>query len=129
MPYGLSIVCRCACTGSQWLSYTKPDSADHAQFRGLCDACDELCHLKGLAPSKLFLWLDYTSIPQANATLQKLAIESLATFASSLRYFLVLAPDAIHADTLRPCNQATYNLRGWVRGVAASIASRAGHAD
>ena len=57
--------------------------------------------------------------------LQKLAIESLATFASTVRYFLVLAPDAIHTDTLKPCNQATYNRRGWVGGDAPSSASRA----
>ena len=30
-------------------------------------------------------------------------------------YFLVLAPDAIHADTLEPCNQASYANRGWCR--------------
>ena len=38
---------------SQWLSYTNPDTADQVQFRALCEACDELCHVKGIAPRKL----------------------------------------------------------------------------
>ena len=55
----------------------------------------------------------YVSIPQANRTLQKLAIDSLATYASTCSFFLVLAPDATHADTLLPCNLTTYGRRGW----------------
>ena len=55
----------------------------------------------------------YVSIPQQNRTLQKLAIDSLATYASTCAFFLVLAPDAIHADTQLLCNQATYGRRGW----------------
>ena len=66
----------------------------------------------------------YTSIPQANATLQKLAVESLAAYASTTRYFLVLAPEAIHTDTLKLCNQATYNKRGWVRDRASRTATQ-----
>ena len=94
------------------------------QFRALCEACDELCQLKGLTPAKLFVWVDYTSVPQANATLQKLAVESLAAYASTARYFLVLAPEAIHADTLKLCNLATYNKRGWVRDRARRTATQ-----
>ena len=103
---------------SQWLSYTKPDTADGVQFRALCEACDELCHIRGIAPSKLFLWIDYVSIPQANATMQKLAVDSLAIYASALSYFLVLAPDATHVDSLKQCDQETYGRRGWVRATA-----------
>ena len=53
------------------------------------------------------------SIPQANKTLQLLAIESLATYASLCSYFLVLAPDAAHVDTLDTCDTHTYSRRGW----------------
>ena len=53
------------------------------------------------------------SIPQQNKTLQLLAIESLATFASLCSYFLVLAPNAMHVDTLKPCDTTTYSRRGW----------------
>ena len=55
----------------------------------------------------------YLSIPQANKTLQLLAIESLATYASLCSYFLVLAPNAVHVDTLKQCDTRTYSRRGW----------------
>ena len=55
----------------------------------------------------------YVNIPQANKTLQKLAIESLAVYASLCSYFLVLAPNAVHVDTLKPCDIHTYGRRGW----------------
>ena len=55
----------------------------------------------------------YVSIPQANKTLQLLAIESLATYASLCSYFLVLAPNAVHVDTLKQCDTRTYSRRGW----------------
>ena len=60
----------------------------------------------------------YVSIPQANATLQKLAVDSLAIYASTLTDFLVLAPDATHSDSLKLCDQETYGRRGWVRATA-----------
>ena len=57
----------------------------------------------------------YASIPQANATLKKLAIDSLAIYASACRYFITLAPDATHFDTLAPCDEESYSKRGWCR--------------
>ena len=85
------------------------------QYRALLEACEALCSLKGLAADKLYVWLDVTSIPQANSTLKQLAIETLAVFASSCQYFLVLAPDAAHADTLKECGEVSYGRRGWCR--------------
>ena len=32
----------------QWLGHKVPDSHDHVQYRALCEACDQLCNLKGL---------------------------------------------------------------------------------
>ena len=81
----------------------------------------------------------YMSIPQANKTLQGLAIESLAVYASLCSYFLVLAPNvptqwrdlrtsrvgaelscnrahcgqAVHRDTMKQCDTYTYSRRGW----------------
>ena len=51
---------------SQWLSYTKPDTADGVQFRALCEACDELCHVRSIAPGKLFLWIECAPIRSSN---------------------------------------------------------------
>ena len=55
------------------------------------------------------------SIPQVNPTLKQLAIDSLAAYSAACRYFLVLAPDAVHADTLQPCDEHSYSRRGWCR--------------
>ena len=58
--------------------------------------------MRAAAPTAdvLCLLRSYVSIPQQNKTLQLLAIESLATFASLCSYFLVLAPNAVHVDSL-----------------------------
>jgi len=42
----------------QWLGHRRPDSADHVQYRALCEACDQLCNSKGLAPDLLFVWME-----------------------------------------------------------------------
>ena len=42
----------------QWLARARPDTADNDQYRALLEACDELCHIKGVAPSKLYLWIE-----------------------------------------------------------------------
>ena len=85
------------------------------QYKALLAACDTLCEQKGLAADKLYVWLDYVSIPQVNPTLKQLAIESLAIYSSACSYFLVLAPDAVHSDTQLVCDQASYSRRGWCR--------------
>lgn len=47
--------------------------------------------------------------------IKQLAIESLAVYSSLCKYFLTLAPDAMHVDTLNVCDEATYGRRGWCR--------------
>ena len=59
------------------------------------------------------MWVCGCYVPQANKTLQMLAIESLAVYASLCKFFLVLAPSAVHVDTLKPCDTHTYSRRGW----------------
>ena len=48
-----------------------------------------------------------------NNSLKQLAINSLAVLSASCRYFIILAPDGTHADTLKACNVESYNRRGW----------------
>ena len=68
-----------------------------------------------LDPKHLFIWLDYTSVPQSNAHLQKMAIRSLAVYASSVAAFVVIAPTCRHNDSGDQCNAKTYQSRGWCR--------------
>lgn len=62
-----------------------------------------------------FVWVDYSCIPQSNASTQSLAIRSLAAYASSATYFIVCAPDVTHADLNDVCNLETYQKRMWCR--------------
>ena len=48
-------------------------------------------------------------------TLKQLAIDSLGIYSSACRYFITLAPVAVHADTMQRCDEATYARRGWCR--------------
>lgn len=57
----------------------------------------------------------YSSIPQRSRGQQKLAIASLAAYASVAHAFVIVAPPVIHADTKLPCNVSTYNKRMWCR--------------
>ena len=43
------------------------------------------------------------TVPQVAVQLKQLAVDTLAVYASSCRYFITLAPDAVHADTLKVC--------------------------
>ena len=84
-------------------------------LRGLIVAVNKLCSLHKLTPDKLFLWIDYVSIPQENGFIQKLAISSLGFYASICEHFVVLAPSTMHQDTMMMCNASAYARRGWCR--------------
>ena len=62
---------------------------------------------------KIRVWVDYVSIPQKNHRERALAIASLPTFASVSDYFIVIAPNASHADACYPCDSRTYRRRAW----------------
>ena len=62
-----------------------------------------------------YIWVDYTSIPQANAFQQQAAINSLAVYASLCSALVSVAPNCKHADTGADLNVQTYCARGWCR--------------
>jgi len=97
----------------QWLSHREPDP-EGQQFKQILDCCVMLCGQLDIPISKLYIWMDYFSIPQANKNLQYFAINSLHIYASCVRYFLVVAPPALHANGSM-CNVHSYQTRGWCR--------------
>jgi len=98
----------------QWLGFEEPDPKnDH--YTATVEACELLCAQENLDPSSLLIWLDYMSIPQKNAHTQQLAIDSLGIYASCCRYFIIIAPEVVHADSLVECSPETYSRRGWCR--------------
>ena len=65
----------------------------------------------GVPLGRVRVWLDIHSIPQINQSEQKLAIASLPTFAAVCNYFVVVAPNTIHADTDDVCDSRSYRRR------------------
>jgi len=98
----------------QWLSRSHPDP-DGRQYELMLDASRRLCELEGVSEESLFVWIDYSSIPQRNKHMQRMSISTLGVYASLCKYFVVVAPECIHADTRRRCDATTYRKRGWCR--------------
>lgn len=60
----------------QWLGNEYPDPGGE-HYRAMCKAAEAVRHRFEVDEAELLLWVDYASIPQANANLQKAAIASL----------------------------------------------------
>jgi len=98
----------------QWLGFKTPDP-NHVHFEAICQASESLCRQFSVATTELYVWVDYTSIPQRNPILKNLSIGSLGVYASVCKFFVVVAPETLHTDTSVPCTPATYQKRGWCR--------------
>ncbi|CAH0367402.1 unnamed protein product [Pelagomonas calceolata] len=70
--------------------------------------------------------MDIVSIPQVNRSSQRLAVASLPTFASCCSIFVVVAPDATHADTGCVCDSKTFRRRAWCRAELTACWARNG---
>jgi hypothetical protein len=100
----------------QWTSFKNPDPSGD-QYASMCSSIRELAAQNGWDDSlkDVFVWIDYSCIPQANTSTQNLAIRSLAAYASSATYFIIIAPETSHADLDDTCNLDTYQKRMWCR--------------
>jgi len=98
----------------QWTSFTAPDHTG-AQFDTCVASLRELAERNGWALKDTFCWVDYSCIPQANPSTQTLAVRSLAAYASSATYFVIVAPELTHADLDEACDIKSYQSRMWCR--------------
>jgi len=100
----------------QWTSFTAPDPSGN-QYRAMCHAAKDMAKQNGWDQSlkDVFIWVDYSSIPQVNPAVQNLAVRSLAAYAASATYFVIVAPEALHADLDDVCDLDTYQKRMWCR--------------
>eukprot|EP00927_Polykrikos_kofoidii_P073926 TRINITY_DN6993_c0_g2_i1.p1 TRINITY_DN6993_c0_g2~~TRINITY_DN6993_c0_g2_i1.p1 ORF type:complete len:346 (+),score=31.34 TRINITY_DN6993_c0_g2_i1:102-1040(+) len=64
----------------------------------------------------VYVWVDYTSVPQISEELRNMAIMSLVSYVSLCDVFIIVAPECLHSETNFPCGEATYKSRGWCRG-------------
>ena len=97
----------------EWLAKDEPDP-NNVHFSAIVAACASLCAQQGISEGALYVWIDIASVPQKSAALQQLAINTLATYASTLQYFLIIAPPA-EKEGFGTRDIKTYSLRGWCR--------------
>jgi len=66
---------------------------------------------------RLWLWLDYWSVPQSaqRADERSAAIDSIPAYAVAASFILVLCPTVVHRDLDEMCNFASWERRGWCR--------------
>ena len=81
----------------------------------MVDASRRLCEIEGVSEDALFVWVDFSSIPQKNKFMQRLSISTLGVYASLCKFFVVVAPQALQRDSNVRCDAATYRRRGWCR--------------
>ena len=98
----------------QWLASESPDPAGH-QFKDMLNAIQELAHSRRLRTDQIYIWVDYSSIPQRSAEQQQLAVTSLPAYVSACSEFVVIAPQVLHSNTKVPCNFTSYSGRFWCR--------------
>jgi len=98
----------------QWLSAQLPDP-DERQYAAMVRAIEDMVRVRRLSISNIFVWVDYCSIPQCSAEQQQLAINSLPAYVAACSAFIIVAPEAMHAERKHPCNFASYSSRFWCR--------------
>ena len=95
----------------QWAGFDHPDPRN-VQYDAM------LVAIRGLQDQGRkcgYIWVDYTSIPQANSFQQQAAINSLSVYASLCSSLVTVAPKCRHVDTGTELDMNSYFSRGWCR--------------
>ena len=120
----------------QWAGDTSPDP-DFQQFKVLQDVLRRKLrpgasitghmqvelytgHLHRLPAEEisskpLFVWYDYFSCPQRNASAREKAISSIPAYVGKCRYFVILCPHVWHAGQETFLSKRSWECRGWCR--------------
>ena len=108
----------------QWLANDRPDP-EGLHYRAMIDCLDQVLQTNGWNEKMVFVWVDYSSIPQQDRRLQLLAIEALPLYASTADVFVAVAPAVRHASG-EMCGPASYATRVWCRAEQVSHYFRRG---
>lgn len=98
----------------QWTSYRHPDPSGD-QYRAMVNGVEAVVAKRGWDESRLYLWVDYISIPQKHRGLQTLAINSLPVYAARVAAFVIVAPPVQHEENDTLCDKNSYQRRAWCR--------------
>ena len=67
------------------------------------------------AGARVYVWLDYWSVPQHDSENQRNAILSIPHYTAAASFMFVLAPTVTHGSTGAVCDYSTWEERGWCR--------------
>jgi len=98
----------------QWLGWSEPDPKN-VHYPVMIEALTKLQEKFQYNPAQIYVWIDYSSIPQKNESSQLSAIDSIGNYAALSKHFIVVAPETIHCNTGDLCDSQTYRGRGWCR--------------
>ncbi|KAL1520605.1 hypothetical protein AB1Y20_022180 [Prymnesium parvum] len=96
----------------QWLAWDEPDP-NCIHYQCMEEVVRHLTKKQSL--DQVWVWLDYSCMPQLNSTTLSLAVSDLSEVAALASYFVVVAPAAVHTDTKTVCDMESYQSRGWCR--------------
>ncbi|KAL1515118.1 hypothetical protein AB1Y20_004181 [Prymnesium parvum] len=98
----------------QWLGWDSPDP-EGVHYRCIEGAVKQIARQSELDLKDVWVWLDYSCMPQQNPTTLSLAVSDLSEVAALASYFVVVTPTTTHTNTLATCDTASYQSRGWCR--------------
>jgi hypothetical protein len=99
----------------QWLGWYAPDDDKNTHYTLMCAAASQIAKDAGMPEERVFIWADYTCVPQANNFTKLLAIETLHVYTSLCERFVIIAPPCSHMNSGDVCDESTYFSRGWCR--------------
>eukprot|EP00929_Paragymnodinium_shiwhaense_P063111 TRINITY_DN31548_c0_g2_i3.p1 TRINITY_DN31548_c0_g2~~TRINITY_DN31548_c0_g2_i3.p1 ORF type:complete len:1076 (+),score=49.28 TRINITY_DN31548_c0_g2_i3:174-3401(+) len=97
-----------------WLSWARL-GPDPQQLSLMQQAARQLCQEKGIAPKRLYIWLDILCIPQANSFCKSLAVSRLYVYASQSDYLVVVCPRIPHEESGEISGSESVKSRLWCR--------------
>jgi len=97
----------------QWLASSHPDPGG-SQFKDMMHAVKELA-LQRMELERIYIWVDYCSIPQHSVEQQQLAINSLPAYVAACSAFIIVATTEKHRESHECCNFQSYATRFWCR--------------
>lgn len=100
-----------------WLGWSTPDP-DGVHFEAVCAAVLEACRMVTLATDRLdrvFIWIDFCSIPQDHVATRELAVSSVPLYAAVSDVFIAVAPPATHSELHLEVGMSAHLRGGWCR--------------
>lgn len=109
----------------QWTAWTEPDHTSK-QYKAMTEALQTVVKDFGWDLNKVYVWVDYISIPQCVGSVQLLAIHTLTAYSSVADAFIAVCPDLEHKETGANVGMESYKHRMWCRAEQACFALKNG---